>query len=171
MNTEQLSSSSQQSRLLMAVLVFIGASFVVGCTIGPVGAITGRVSFVQGGWVLETYTIGGHVRTALADDPGFGFGAAKRSYLFAEEEAAKPAAGWYLFLLPPVSFDRALLRHVETAGIDLHLGAPEVGLTVGFQRLTATRPAPVDRDAFHDLIFIPQSPVYACVSTQLERSC
>ncbi|HEY7556171.1 MAG TPA: hypothetical protein VIH18_15325 [Candidatus Binatia bacterium] len=156
----------------MTTLVVVGAAFVVaGCTIGPVGAIAGRVSLVQGGWVLETYTIGGHVRTALADDPGFGLGAAKRSYLFAEEEAAKPAAGWYLFLLPPVSLDRALLRDVEIGGIDLHLGAPEAGLTLGFQRLTATRPAPVDRDAFHDLMFIPESPVYACVSTQMERSC
>jgi hypothetical protein len=156
----------------MTVLVLVGAVvFVGGCTIGPAGTIVGRVSFVQGGWVMETYTIGGHVRTALADDPGFGFGAAKRTYLFAEEEAAKPAAGWYLFLLPPVSLDRALLRDVEIGGIDLHLGAPEAGLTLGFQRLTATRPAPVDRDAFHDLTFIPHSPVYACVSTQVELSC
>jgi hypothetical protein len=62
---------------------------------------------------METYTIGGHVRTALADDLGFGLGAAKRSYLFAEGEAAKAAAGWYLFLPPAVSLDRALLRHVD----------------------------------------------------------
>ena len=171
MNPKQRLFLSPQSRPLMLVLVFVGMLLVAGCTVGSAGAIAGRVSFVQGGWVLETYTIGGHVRMALEDDPGFGLGAAKRSYLFAEEEAAKPAAGWYLFVLPPVSFDRALLRDVETAGIDLHLGSPEAGLTVGFQRLTATRPAPVDRDGFRDVTFIPQSPVYACVSTHMERSC
>jgi hypothetical protein len=143
----------------------------MGCAIGPAGVIAGRVTFVQGGWLLETYTVGAHVRTALADDPGLSVGAAKRIYLFADEEAAKPDAGWYFFLLPMVPLDRALLRDLKLGGVDLHLGAPEAGLTVGFQRLTATRPAPVDRDAFHDLLFIPQSPVYACVSTRVEGSC
>jgi hypothetical protein len=171
MKAEHLSSLRPQIRLLLTVLAFAGVSLGMGCTIGPAGAIAGRVSFVQGGWVLEAYTLGAHIRTSLADDPGFGLGAAKRSYLFAEEEAVAPAAGWYFFLLPSVSFDRALLRHIETAGVDLHFGAPEVGLTVGFQSLTATRPAPVDRDAFYDLNFIPQSPLYACVSTRMERSC
>ena len=171
MKAECLLRVRLRARRLLTVLFFIVASFAMGCTVGSVGAIAGRVSLVEGGWVLETYTVGGHIRTSLADDPGFGFGAAKRSYLFAEEEAAAPPAGWHFFLLPPISLDRALLRHIKTAGIDLHFGAPEAGLTVGFQSLTATRPAPVDRNAFYDLSFVPESPVYACVNTRMERSC
>jgi hypothetical protein len=29
----------------------------------------------------------------------------------------------------------------------------------------------VNGNAFHDLSFIPQTPAYACVNTQLELSC
>jgi len=164
-------SIRSQARWFLTVLFFIGAPFAMGCAVGSAGAIAGRVSLVEGGWVLEAYTVGGHIRTSLADDPGLGLGAAKRSYLFAEEEAVAPAAGWYFFLLPSISFDHALLRHIQTIGIDLHFGLPEAGLTVGFQSVTATRPALVDRDAFYDINFIPQSPIYACVSTRMERSC
>ena len=72
METNYLSSLRLQARLFYAVLPFVGAVLAVGCTIGPAGTIAGRVSFVQGGWVVESYTIGAHVRTALADDPGVG---------------------------------------------------------------------------------------------------
>jgi len=154
------------SLLLLSVLLVS-----TGCTIGPVGTIAGRVSLVEGGWVMETYTLGAHLRTTGADDPGFGLGAAKRTYLFAEGEAPAPRAGWYLVILPRVALGRAVLRHIFTSGIDLHLGPLEAGIVVGMQRVTATRPESADCDTFRDLRFEPSSPTSACVSTQRERPC
>jgi hypothetical protein len=51
METKYLSSLRLQARYF---LPFVGAVLAVGCTFGPAGTIAGRVSFVQGGWVVES---------------------------------------------------------------------------------------------------------------------
>ena len=151
-----------------AVLLLLVAAALAGCAIGPVGAIAGRVTDIDGGWMLEVYTLGAHVRTG--DDPGVDLGAAKRTYLFAQDESVTPRGGWHLLWLPPVS-GQAMLRVVESVGIDLHLGHPEPGVTAGFQRVAATRPVPMGGDVFREIRFSLSSPNEACLSTRWERSC
>src|SRR5215831_19095502 len=58
------------------------ALLVSGCAIGNAGAIAGRVSAVEGGWILESYTVGLHVRPSVDDDLGLSLGFAKRTYVF-----------------------------------------------------------------------------------------
>jgi hypothetical protein len=152
------------------LFVLVVACLASGCAIGPAGTIAGRVSTVQGGWILETYVVGAHLRTGAAE-PGLGLGATKWIYIFAEEEVPSPALGWYVLLLPSVPLEKALLRHLEMLGIDLHLSAPEPGITVGAQWLTVTRPVRVDEDSFREINFRSSFPADACVSTQRGRAC
>ncbi len=141
---------------------------LAGCSIGPAGTLAARVTPIEGGWILEAYTIGAHLR--VADDPGGTLGVAKRTYIFSTDVEA-PRSGWHMGLLPWVSLGQAVLQSVESLGIEAHVGPPEPGVTAGLYRLVSTRPLPVGHDGYRDLRFSLSSPRETCLSTRLERSC
>ncbi len=149
-------------------LFFVSVVAIGGCSIGPAGALAGRVTPIEGGFVLEAYTIGAHLR--VTDEPGGTVGLAKRTYLFSEDVGA-PRSGWHVGLLPLVPLGRALMRAVEGLGIEARAAAPEPGLTAGLYRLVSTLRMAVEQDGYRDLRFSLSSPATACVSTRMERSC
>src|SRR5205807_7341483 len=60
-------------------LGFLAFTVFAGCSLGPAGALAGRVTSVEGGWLLEMYTVGAHVH--IEDDAGVTLGVGRRMYL------------------------------------------------------------------------------------------
>ncbi len=113
------------------------------------------------------YTVGAHVH--IEDDAGVTLGVGRRMYLFASSDIEAPRSGWYVFLLPGGSLKEAVLRSVESLGIEVRTAAPEPGITAGLSRVIATRFR--GRAGFRDIRFSASAPTEACISTQLERAC
>lgn len=120
---------------------------------------------------MEVYAIGLHLRPDISDDVGMTLGIARRSYVFASDEVPAPRVGWYVFRMPGTPLDRALVRHSEILGVDVHLGQPEPGVTVGLQRVLVSRPAPLEGAHFHHIVYFPDAPEHTCVSTHWEQPC
>ena len=139
-----------------------------GCSIGPAGALAGRVTPIEGGFILEAYTIGAHLR--VSDESGATLGVAKRTYLFADS-VPEPSSGWHVGLLPRLPLGQAVLRSVESLGIEARAATPEPGITAGLYRLISTLPMPAEYPGYRDLRFLLSSPDTACVSTRMERAC
>jgi hypothetical protein len=154
--------------VLAAILALSTAALLSGCAVGGTGVILGRVTPVSGGWVLETYTLGAHLRTADGDR-GLDLGAARRTYVFRDDGLPAPAGGWHPLVVPRVEVETAVLRHSETIGVDLRVAHPQPGVTLGFQRSLFAPSS--SGDAFLSLRFVPGSPSETCMSTQREVPC
>jgi len=152
------------------LIALVAAASLAGCAVGPVGALLGKVTPAAGGWVLETYAVGGHVLVS-AGDRGLDLGVARRVYVFAERDVPAPASGWYPLLLPRAPLDAAMVRHAETLGVAVRLAAPAPGVTVGFHGLLAGRAPAGAEGGFVDVRFEPDAPSRTCVSTRQEVRC
>src|SRR5438445_11771583 len=119
-----------------------------GCAIGNVGAILARVTEAQGAWVVDVYVIGLDVRLTQRAEAGITFGASHRAYVFGVEDIEAPKQKLIVFFARAFPWDLALLRHTENVGVDVRFASPTPGVTVGAQRITASRPAFIAENAF-----------------------
>jgi hypothetical protein len=165
----RLSIGSHRRVSLAIVAIILG--LMSGCAVNNFGSLAGSVRLVQGGWVMDIYTLGLHLRPVLTDDAGVTLGFSRRSSVFANDEVASPRTGWYVFRIPAVPGERALIYDVETLGVDVHFGRPEPGVTVGLQRVTTSRRQPIEGSHFHHVVYFPGLPERTCVSTDWEQPC
>jgi hypothetical protein len=159
---------SRGRRLAIASPLLALAMLAAGCAVGRVGFIAARVTPVTGGWVMESYTIGAHVRTEPGD-LGLGLGSARRVHVFAETAAPMPSRGWHAFITPPTQ--DSVLRYVGTLGLDVRLADPDPGVTFGWRQLLSSVAPPEDAETFLALRFMPAKLAETCISIQPEISC
>ena len=172
-----LSMPSRVGRALLnrlgGSLLLLAASplFFAGCAVGNRGLVLAEVTPATGGWVLHVYSLGVIFRPTLDDDPGLGFGFSRRSYLFASDEVPPPRAGWHVFGVGGVPYDRAALRQATVVGVNVRTGSPLTAVTVGFEQLTMTQPFDMAGDTFRALRYVPAAPHLSCVSLHMEERC
>jgi len=153
-----------------AVVFVVAAAATSGCAVGPVGLIAADIAPARGAWVADVYALGVHVRSPN-DEVGASIGIARRSFLFENSAVPSPPAGWHLLIVPSLPYETAIVRDLETFGIDLRLDRREIGFTIGIFRLTGSRPEAAGEALFRDVTYVPRNPRLTCVVTTWEERC
>ncbi len=104
---------------------------IVGCAVGNIGTLAGKVSHFEGTSLIELYSIGLHIRTR-SDDSGLHFGFSERDYYLLENNK-KIQGGWYLFCVPFPNSE-SVAQNLTTYGMDISLMSPESGISLGYQQ-------------------------------------
>jgi hypothetical protein len=142
--------------LRRAVAVAGLSGLLHGCAIDRVGSVAAHVTRADSAVVVDLYTLGGHLRTR-GEDRGLTIGLARRSYVFAVEDAKTASAGWHLLYapMPPVA---AVAQHVASLGLEARAGPVDYGLTLGLRVATVIARVPRGSDMALALDYTPAHP-------------
>jgi len=127
-----------------------------GCAVDTVGILASRVTPADSAVVIDLYTVGAHLRTRPGDR-GLTMGLARRSYVFAAEDAGNFSPGWHLVWapMPPVV---AVAQHVASLGLEARAGPVDYGLTLGLRVATVIAQVPRGADMALALDYTPSHP-------------
>jgi hypothetical protein len=143
-------------RLFRAAAAAVVSGLLGGCAINATGALVSRVTPADSAVVIDLYTLGAHVRTR-AEDPGLTIGLARRSYVYAAEDAGKISPGWHL-LRAPLPAAAAVAQHVASLGLEARVGPIDYGLSLGLRVATLIAPVPRGTDMALALDYTPAHP-------------
>ena len=142
--------------LRLAVAVAGMSGLLHGCAIDRVGSVAAHVTHADSAVVMDLYALGGHLRTR-GEDRGLTIGLARRSYVFAVEDARNVSAGWHLLCapMPPVA---AVAQHVASLGLEARAGPVDYGLSLGLRVSTVIARVPRGADMALALDYTPAHP-------------
>ena len=106
--------------------------------------------------MIDLYTLGAHLRTR-AEDRGLTIGLARRSYVFAAEDAGNVSPGWH-FVRAPLPRVAAVAQHVVSLGFEARAGPVDYGLTLGLRVATVIARVPRGTDIALTLDYTPAHP-------------
>jgi hypothetical protein len=148
--------SAMCPRLFRAVAAAAISGLLPGCAIDTLGTLGSRVTHAESAVVVDLYTVGAHLRTR-ADDRGLTIGLARRSYVFAVEDAGNVSPGWHL-VWAPLPASAAVAQHVASLGLEARAGPVDYGLTLGLRAATVIARVPRGTDMALALVYTPAHP-------------
>ena len=127
-----------------------------GCAINTMGTLASRVTPADAAVVIDLYTLGAHLHTR-AEDRGLTIGLARRSYVFAVQDAGNISPGWHL-VWAPLPSAAAVAQHVASLGFEARAGPVDYGLTLGLRVATVIARVPRGTDIALTLDYTPAHP-------------
>jgi hypothetical protein len=154
---EQGAGRRRGSRWRFFRALAVAAAFGLGgCAVDTMGALASQITPAGSAVVIDLYTVGAHLRTR-AEDRGLTIGLARRSYIFAVEDAGNVSPGWHL-LWTPLPTGAAVAQHVASLGLEARAGPVDYGLTLGLRVATVIARVPRDTDMALTLDYTPSHP-------------
>lgn len=147
-------SVCRRARVLLLLLPGLSA-----CAVNNTGFLAARVTDAEGAVVVDSYSLGGHLRTG-GHDRGIAAGVGRRSYVFATVSGASEvedvATGWHLFHWRRPAGD-VVASDVMQIGLDLELGQ-SLSFLAGLGRTTQIARVSADSTVALYLKYAPRSP-------------
>ena len=129
---------------------------LLGCAVGPYGALHSEVHLTDCAVVVQTRSYGAHLRTAR-HDAGLSVGFAERLSVYRRDDAAGLKGGSYAGYSPPVR-SRPVAYESTTHGLGVRLSPPRLGLTLGYERYALLAYVAENENLAYQVEMVPADP-------------